>query len=81
MGYIVGNSAQNSVIDITNNYERIADHCSNLAISVMQLYDEETYAHEYIDTIPRGKGSAFDKTVQECLKRYELPDKAVKTHN
>lgn len=67
--------------DITNNYERIADHCSNLAISVMQLYDEETYAHEYIDTIPRGKGSAFDKTVQECLKRYELPDKAVKTHN
>lgn len=58
--------------DITNNYERIADHCSNLAISVMQLYDEETYAHEYIDNIPRGKGSAFDKTVQECLKRYEF---------
>lgn len=43
------------------------------AIDILQKeIDEETYAHEYIDSIPRGKGSAFDKTVQECLKRYEL---------
>lgn len=35
--------------DITNNYERIADHCSNLAINVMQLYEDDTHAHEYID--------------------------------
>lgn len=61
--------------DITNNYERVADHCSNLAINVMQLYEEDAYAHEYIDNIPKGKGSAFDKTVRECLKRYELPEK------
>lgn len=61
--------------DITNNYERIADHCSNLAINVMQLYEDETYAHEYIDSIPKGRGSAFDKAVKECLKRYELPEK------
>lgn len=61
--------------DITNNYERIADHCSNLAINVMQLYEEDAYAHEYIDNIPKGRGSAFDKTVKECLKRYELPEK------
>lgn len=61
--------------DITNNYERIADHCSNLAINVMQLYEDETYAHEYIDSIPKGRGSAFDRTVRECLKRYELPER------
>lgn len=67
--------------DIANNYERIADHCSNIALSVMQFYEEDTYAHEYIDNIPKGKGSAFNKIVQECLKRYELPEKAVKTHN
>lgn len=58
--------------DITNNYERIADHCSNLAINVMLLYEDEAYAHEYIDSIPKGRGSAFDKMVKECLKRYEL---------
>ncbi len=61
--------------DITNNYERIADHCSNLAISVMQLYDEDAYAHEYIDNIPKGRGSAFNRSVREYLKRYELPEK------
>lgn len=61
--------------DITNNYERIADHCSNLAINIMQLYEEDAGAHEYIDSIPKGRGSAFDKTVREYLKRYELPEK------
>ena len=39
--------------DITNNYERIADHCSNLAINVMQLYEDDTHAHEYIDTLQK----------------------------
>ena len=64
--------------DITNNYERIADHCSNLAINVMQLREDDTHAHEYVDSIEKGEGSAFDKIMQEHLKRYELPGKTVK---
>lgn len=61
--------------DITNNYERIADHCSNLAINVMQLYEDDAHAHEYIDSLERGAGSAFDNLLQEYLRRYELPGK------
>lgn len=61
--------------DITNNYERIADHCSNLAINVMQLYEDDTHAHEYIDSLERGAGSAFDNLLQEYLRHYELPGK------
>lgn len=64
--------------DITNNYERIADHCSNLAINVMQLGEDDTHAHEYVDSLEKGEGSAFDQMMQECLRRYELPVKAVK---
>lgn len=64
--------------DITNNYERIADHCSNLAINVMQLGEDDTHAHEYVDSLEKGEGSAFDQMMQECLRRYELPAKAVK---
>ena len=62
--------------DITNNYERIADHCSNLAINIMQMYESDTYAHEYIDSLEKNKGSEFERTVQEHLRRYELPGKA-----
>ena len=61
--------------DITNNYERIADHCSNLAINVMQLYEDDTHAHEYIDTLQKDEGSFFAVKFQEYLKRYELPNK------
>lgn len=64
--------------DITNNYERIADHCSNLAINMMQLYEDDTHAHEYVEQLEKEAGSAFDKMCQECLRRYELPGKAIK---
>ena len=59
--------------DVTNNYERIADHCSNIAISVMQLEEDETHAHEYVDTLQKGEGSEFDLRFQNYLKKYDLP--------
>ncbi|MDE7273788.1 MAG: Na/Pi cotransporter family protein [Lachnospiraceae bacterium] len=64
--------------DITNNFERIADHCSNLAIHVMQLRADDTHAHEYIDQIEKGEGTEFDRALKEHLRRYELPGKAAK---
>ena len=58
--------------DITSNYERIADHCSNLAISVMQLYENDTFAHEYVDNLMKDEGSAFDQIYQEYLLKYNI---------
>ncbi len=45
--------------DITNNYERIADHCSNLAINVMQLGEDDTHAHEYVDSLEKRGGQCI----------------------
>ncbi|MBQ2257637.1 MAG: Na/Pi cotransporter family protein [Lachnospiraceae bacterium] len=61
--------------DITNNYERIADHCSNLAISVMQQYEDDTHAHEYVDNLQKGEGTEYDRLCHGYLSRYELPGK------
>lgn len=58
--------------DITNNYERIADHCSNLAIGVMQLYENDTYAHEYVDSLTKDEGSEFDVLYQQYLAKYKI---------
>lgn len=58
--------------DITNNYERIADHCSNLAIGVMQLYENDTYAHEYVDSLMKDEGSEFDILYQQYLAKYRI---------
>lgn len=59
--------------DVTGNCERIADHCSNIAISVMQLGEDETQAHEYVDTLVKTQGSEFDADYQNYLAKYELP--------
>lgn len=59
--------------DVTNNYERIADHCSNIAISIMQLEEDDTLAHEYIDNLQKSEGSEFDLRFKNYLKKYDLP--------
>ena len=59
--------------DVTNNYERIADHCSNIAISIMQLEEDDTLAHEYVDNPQKSEGSEFDLRFKNYLKKYDLP--------
>ena len=44
----------------------------------MQMHEDDTHAHAYIDNLDKGAGSAFDTMMQEHLKRYELPGKAAK---
>ena len=40
--------------DITTNYERVADHCSNIALCMLQLNNEENFdAHEYIQNLKK----------------------------
>ena len=58
--------------DITTNYERIADHCSNIAVSVLQKEDEFD-SHEYLDTLEKGENTAFRKKYLEYKEKYRLP--------
>ncbi len=57
--------------DITTNYERIADHCSNIAVSVLQKEDEFD-SHEYLDTLEKGENTAFRKKYLEYKEKYKL---------
>lgn len=57
--------------DILNNMERVADHCSNLAICVIELKQDEYNAHEYLD---RATGmSEFTDMYREAGERFALP--------
>lgn len=43
--------------DIKINYERVADHCSNIALCMIQLNSEEEFdAHEYLEKLKREYG-------------------------
>ncbi len=57
--------------DILTNLERIADHCSNLAICIIELKQDEYNAHEYLR---RATGmSEFTEMYRAAGDRFRLP--------
>ncbi len=58
--------------DITTNYERIADHCSNIAISVLQVKQKNLESHEYLDRL-KAEDAAFKQQYSDLSRVYRLP--------
>lgn len=60
--------------DIKNNYERVADHCSNIAICMIQMKNEEGFdAHEYLEELKREDNAEFREKYISYKKLYKLP--------
>lgn len=62
-------------LDILTSLERISDHCSNIAVCLIQVNDDNFETHEYLRTI-KTSGDEFDTSVEKFLKKYPLPKKA-----
>lgn len=65
--------------DILNNYERIADHCSNIAVAMIALESDNFDAHEYLGSVKRMKNETYEKYFdaysKECIiqkKRFHV---------
>ena len=61
--------------DITTNYERVSDHCSNIALSLLQLNEENFETHEYQEAIVERNSKVFEANVRQMKERYQLPTK------
>ena len=60
--------------DIKTNYERVADHCSNIAICIIQLNNEEGFdAHEYLEELKREDNTEFREKYNSYKRQYRLP--------
>ena len=57
--------------DLLTNLERISDHCSNIAVSVIEEQDDQVYRHSYIQDL-RDEGG-FNSQLQDNLRKYRLP--------
>lgn len=60
--------------DIATNYERVADHCSNIAVCLMQEQDTELEAHSYINRL-REEDFSFEQQVEQLKQTYSLGKK------
>ena len=57
--------------DLLTNLERVSDHCSNIAISVIEESDSDMDPHAYLQDLKTG--GAFTEDLREDLRKYRLP--------
>ena len=54
------------------NYERIADHCSNIAVCVLQLEERDLEAHDYLIKM-KTDNEDFKQKYKKYKNSYVLP--------
>lgn len=59
--------------DLTTNFERISDHCSNVAIALIQSRTDGYEAHEYAAELHSEDNSDFQKQYKAYKEKYLLP--------
>ena len=62
--------------DISTNFERVSDHCSNVAIYQIQVPNDEYDAHEYLLNMQRQNHDEFDREEMAYERKYRLPEVA-----
>ena len=57
--------------DLLTNIERVSDHCSNIAVSIVEEKDGSLERHSYLHDVK--EGGSFSADVKRDLKKYRLP--------
>lgn len=58
--------------DLMNNYERISDHCSNIAVCVIEISQERFDTHQYLHSIKSGSDKGFTDYFNDFSKKYTI---------
>lgn len=58
--------------DMLTNMERISDHCSNIAVCLLQKHDSYS-THSFMENVKHGDSDEFDKAFVEYKTEYSLP--------
>ena len=59
--------------DILTNYERVSDHCSNIAAALIEIREGEYELHQYLDVKVKGSDPHFQQEYARLKKIYILP--------
>lgn len=57
--------------DLLNNYERISDHCSNVAVIVIEIDRDSLDTHKYLNAVKHGN-EEFNERYQAYAKKYAM---------
>ena len=57
--------------DLLTNFERVSDHCSNIALSVLEAQDRSLDRHAYLHDLKKDEN--FTEALARCMEKYQLP--------
>jgi len=58
--------------DLLTNCERVSDHCSNVAIAIIETSQFSFDAHEYLNTVKRQGNKEFEEEYEMYKKKYSI---------
>ncbi len=58
--------------DLLTNYERVADHCSNIAVAFIELESDSFDTHEYLSSLREMKSDKFERYYEEYSRIYQI---------
>lgn len=58
--------------DLLHNFERVADHCSNIAVCLLEIDNNSFETHEYLNNVKETGANEFFENYDMYKKRYSL---------
>lgn len=62
--------------DILTGLERVSDHCSNIAIEMITIFDNDYNTHEYFKNFSSEERLDFNKEYESLIKRYPIGEQS-----
>ena len=58
--------------DLLTNYERISDHCSNIAVCFIEIANDSFETHEYLNQLKSGDVKEFSDMYNAYKEKYYI---------
>ena len=58
--------------DLLTSLERIGDHCSNVAVAMIELEEDDFSTHEYMDQLKSDKSPEFEEALEAWQAKFAL---------
>ena len=58
--------------DLLTNYERVSDHCSNIAVAMIELDADVFDTHEYLSQVKEKRSADFERVYEDYRERFAI---------
>jgi len=61
--------------DLLTNLERVSDHCSNLAVAIIEIANNSFDVHKYLNDVKAGQGE-YRENFEAFMAKFSLNETA-----